>query len=396
MVPRFCLIAILMLAVAIVPVTTFPADGPVRSLPWLHEGLMLTYTWYAAVAPGNGSDYSEDSSGQWIDKNGKRYSRTTQQGTSGSGWTEVTVACIDGDKVAISLNTFGNAGALGNNQPVPQMNGRSFVASVNDPGDYWMDPAKLATLRTNGANHVLVTRGPWKIGDHIMDTVRLQVVKADSYSDAVYDVKTGLCIHFGGSVRGAAPRHVGPGDSGLGDTTLTHGDLVGTRDLSIPWAKEATPDWVASLKSIHYSGSSISRGSLPTLPNTITIEMTPDMHGDGWIAMTTVFHSQIQGAPASQPNRSQLAAGRSQFGGMWIGVASAARLQRGQTLDADPVTKMKTSVTKSDDQSVTISSINAAGQVDSQYDRKTGMLIGMGFYDVLTKQQVTVRMRSHD
>jgi len=390
---RLC--GILLLAFTILPLRPAGADGPVRSLPWLHEGLMLTYTWYAAVAPGNGSDYQEDANGEWMDKNGKRYSRSTQQGTSGSGWNEITVACIDGDRVVLSSSSFANAGALGNNQAVPQQTGRSFVAPVNDPGDYWMDPAKLAAMRTDTSRRILVTRGPWKIGDHTTDAVRVQVVKSDSYSDNVYDAKSGLCIHWAGSAVGAPPEHVGMGDFGQGNSLLTHGDLVATRDLAIPWAKDTTPDWVSGLRSIHYQGSSVSRGSLPTLPNTIIVDMVPTMHGQGWIGMTSTFHSQTQGTPATPASKTQLATGRAQFGGMWIGVASGARLQRGQVLDDDPITKMKTSVTKADDQSVVISSINAAGKIDSQYDRHTGMLIGIGFYDVLSKQQISVRMQSH-
>jgi hypothetical protein len=68
---------------------------------------------------------------------------------------------------------------------------------------------------------------------------------------------------------------------------------------------------------------------------------------------------------------------------------------RGQVLDDDPVTKMKTSVIKANDRSVTISSINTAGEVDSQYDRHTAMLIGMGFYNVLSKHQLSVEIMSH-
>jgi hypothetical protein len=101
------------------------ADGPVPTLPWLHEGLVLTFTWYAAVAAGNGSNYEEDGHGGWIDpRTGRHLSRSDQRGTSGSGWNQITIACIDGEKVVLSLSSFANAGALGNNQPVPQQGGQ--------------------------------------------------------------------------------------------------------------------------------------------------------------------------------------------------------------------------------------------------------------------------------
>src|ERR1700733_15773787 len=97
------------------------ADSPVPRLPWLHEGLVLTYPWYAAVAPGNGSYYEEDDHGDMIlHSTGQRYLRATQIGTSGSGWTQITVASIDGDKVVLESSSYGNAEWLGKQAPLPQ------------------------------------------------------------------------------------------------------------------------------------------------------------------------------------------------------------------------------------------------------------------------------------
>ena len=153
--------AVFVVALATLPLRPASPDGPIRSLPWLHEGLVLTYTWYAAHAPGNGSDYQEDEHGNWTDTNGRRYTRTTQQGTSGSGWNQAVVACIDGDKAVLATVGFGDAGPLSNNAPVPLQNGHSYVVSVLDPGDYWMDPGKLASMHSAPEEHILVTRGPW-------------------------------------------------------------------------------------------------------------------------------------------------------------------------------------------------------------------------------------------
>ena len=160
--------------------TVSAADSAVPRLPWLHEGLVLTYTWYAAVAPGNGSYYEEDDHGDMIlHSTGQRYSRTMQTGTSGSGWTQITVAGIDGDKVVLESSSYANAGSLGKNAPVPQGTSSS-VAALMDPGDYWMDPAKLASLHTAPAEHVLVSRVAWKAGDNTVDGIRVQVVNGSN------------------------------------------------------------------------------------------------------------------------------------------------------------------------------------------------------------------------
>lgn len=370
-------------------------DSPVPRLPWLHEGLVLTYTWYAAVAPGNGSYYEEDDNGDWIlHSTGQRYTRHMQTGTSGSGWSQVAIACIEGDKVVLQSINYANAGALGNNSPVLQ--GTSgMLAELADPGDYWMDPAKLANLRTAPAQHVLVTRVAWKAGDKTIDAIRMQIVKGTTYSDHVYDVKSGLCVHVASSSLGAPPRLVGPGDAGRGDTTITRNDFVSARDVSVPWAKEAAPDWVAALHSLLYRGSMISRGPLPTVPNILSLELHALAHGQGWVQMSAISSEQFQGAPSPVPATSEIAFGRNQFGGLWAGPAVLAQLHQGQLLDEDPVTKMRTVVSKVDDASIVIASMNAAGEADNQYDKRTGMLMAFSFYNVLSKQQRTYRLQSH-
>ncbi|MGO8816224.1 MAG: hypothetical protein ACLQVG_16425 [Terriglobia bacterium] len=397
---RFRLLAVgLMLAAFALPVSALGADsahGPVPDLPWLHEGLLLTYTWYAAIAPGNGSYYEEDDQGNMIlHSTGQRYMRHTQTGTSGSGWSQIAVVCIDGDKVVLATNTFGDAGSLGRNTPVPQ-GGSSAVAEVRDPGDYWMDPAKLMSLRTVTAAHVLVTRGGWNAGNKTIDAVRVQVVKDASYSDHVYDAKSGLCIHVASSSRGAPPKLVGPGDMGQGDTTITRNDFINARDVMAPWANEPTPDWVARIRELHYRGSITSHGPLPTVPNVLSLDMEATARGRGWAEYSVVSTQHTQGAPDIPPAKIELASGRNQIGGMWAGPAALAQLRQGQVLDQDPITKMRTVVSRADDASVVIAATNAAGEIDSQYDKRTGMLIGSSFYDVLTMQQRTLKLQGRE
>lgn len=371
-------------------------NAPVPRLPWLHEGLVLTYTWYAAVAAGNGSYYEEDEHGDWIQHStGQRYTRAMQTGTSGSGWTQVTVACIDGNKVVFQTSNYANAGALGKNTPVPQ-GSSGTVADVMDPGDYWMDPGKLAGLHSAPAQNVLVTRIAWKAGEHTVDAIRVQVVKPPNYSDHVYDAKTGLCIHIASSSRGAPPRLVGPGDMGQGDTTITRNDFVSARDVSIPWAKEATPDWVAGLHALQYRGSMTSRGPLPTVPNVLSLDLQTIAQGRGWIEMSVRSSEQMRGAPNAVPVSAQTAFGRSEFGGLWAGPAALAQLHAGQVLDEDPVTKMRTVVSKDDGASVVIASVNAGGEIANQYDKRTGMLLASAYYSVLSMQQRTYRLQGHE
>ena len=373
-----------------------PANGPVPRLPWLHEGLMLTYTWYAAVAPGNGSYYEENENGDFIlHSTGQRYTRMTQTGTSGRGWSQITVACIEGDRVVLASSSYADAGSLGRNAPVPQ-GSTSTVGPVADPGDYWMDPAKLATLRTGATENMGVTHVAWRVADKTVDAVRVQIVHALSYSDHIYDAKTGLLIHEASSSQGAPPKLVGPGDFGRGDTTLTHNDFVSARDLSIPWAGETIPDTIANIRALHYRGSMTSHGPLPTVPNALSLDLQTVAKGHGWMQFSGRSAERVQGAPEIPPASIDIAFGLNEFGGLWIMPEALAQLRQGQVLDEDPITKMRTIVSRVDDSSVVIVSSNAAGEIDNQYDKRTGMLIGSSFYNVLSMQQRAYKLQGRE
>ena len=376
--------------------TISATDSPVPRLPWLHEGLVLTYTWYAAVAPGNGSYYEEDDHGNMIlHSTGQRYSRSMQTGTSGSGWTQITVASIEGNKVVLASSSYANAGSLGRNAPVPQGTSSS-VNALMDPGDYWMDPAKLASLHSAPAEHIVVSRVAWNGGNNTVDGIRVQVVNGSSYSDHVYDAKTGLCVHVASSSQGAPPKLVGPGDFGRGDTTITRNDFVSSRDLAVPWAGEPMPDWVTTIRALHYRGSMTSHGSLPTIPNVLTFDMEPLAHGRNWAQFSATSTQRTQGAPDIPPAHDNLAFGNSEIGGLWAGPAALAQLRQGQVLDEDPVTKMRTIVSRVDDSTVVIAASNAAGEIDNQYDKRTGMLLASSFYNVLSMQQRTLKLQGRE
>jgi hypothetical protein len=366
-------------------------QGPVSGLPWLHEGMVLTNTWYAAVAPGTNSIFTEDANGDWIDQSsGQHFVRTDRQGTSGSGWTQTTIACIDGDKVVITNQSFGDAGALGNNVPVPLQGTTSLVTSVRQAADYWTDPASLANLRSG--NGVDVSPANWKIGDRTYDAIRLQTF-GNGYTDHVYDRKTGLCIHFASAVRGSqVPRELAPGETAQGDLTLTHGNFVSMRDLAIPWAGQPMPDAARQFQTMHWSGQTISRGPLPTVPNMVTLDLQVTDRGNGWVAVSATSALQMQGAPAIPPSTSQIVFGGSQFNGLWAAPAALSNLHEGQVLDDDPVTHMRLEVKKADGNSVVMSQSNPAGEIDSVYNTHTGMLTESSFLNVLSKQQLVLRV----
>lgn len=357
--------------------------APVGQKTWLHEGLVLTSDWTTIVGNGGGG-YTEDENGAWHDNGGQLF----EGGTSASGFSQATVTCIDGDKAAISLQGFSGPG-LQAQDPMPLGAPNTMLVSVVEAGDFWVDPAQLAKAKPSVPDHKLVDAVQWKRGGQAFDAVRIQIVKDGQFNDHIFDRKTGLCLHFAMTAHGNDQRG-GP------INTLTHGNFISARDTKIPWAGEATPEWVAGLKSLNYRGAILFRGSpLPTT-NTIISDLAAGNHGAGWIAMTLRLDVRWQNTPALPATQTQVIYGRTQYHNMWAGPAALARLHEGQVLDEDPITKMKTVVSKADEQAVQITSANSSGEIISNYDRRTGIRLGASFYNDASKQQWVVKLQSHD
>jgi hypothetical protein len=357
-------LAVILLAAMILPGAAALADGPVPKMPWLHEGLLLTYAWSAAKSDASG------------------------QGASASGLNQITIVNIDNGSIIGVTQGYGAASAL-NAAPVPLPGNLSFMVSAATPGDYWCDPGKLLEMQTDNSAGILVTRQPWTLNGQDYDSIQIQQKKGDSFQDHVYDVKTGLCLHSeltqGGVISGTGS-----------DMFQTKGDYLAMRDLSIPWSGENAPGWIATFKALHYRGSVEMHGSLPQVGTILSIDMVSSNHGVNWLEVNSAAGMQLQGMPPQPPSKSVAFYGRSQFAGLWAGPIALAKLTVGQVLDQDPLTQMKTTVTKADDHSVQIASTNSSGEIDSQYDKQSGMLLSSSFFNIVSQQKWILNLQSKE
>jgi hypothetical protein len=356
--------AIILFASSALPVGAVRADAPFPQMPWLHEGLLLTYAWSAAK------------------------SDTSAQGTSASGLNQITIVNIDGGNIIGVTQGYGAGSGL-NTAPVPLPGNLSFMVPAGTPGDYWCDPGKLQTIQSDPTSGILVTRQPWTLNGKDYDTIQVQQKRGDSFQDHVYDVKTGLCLHSeltqGGVISGTGS-----------DMFQTKGDFLAMRDLSIPWSTENAPDWIGTFKALHYRGAVQMHGSLPTVPSVLSIDMLAAGHGQNWLEVNSISGMQLQGMPPQPPSKAVAFYGRSQFAGLWAGPTALGKLTAGQVLDQDPLTQMKTVVAKADDHSVQIASSNTSGEIDSQFDKQTGILLSTSFFNIVSQQTWTVNLRSKE
>jgi hypothetical protein len=391
-----CVASTLIYAVAIAPGANIA--GPIPAIPWLHEGLVITSTWMAAYVPGNSQSFHEDINGQWQDAYGNTFSETDLHGTSGSGVSEIVITCINHDSIVGSSQGYGDVRAVGLADPMPLQNGSSFVTPIGQDTETWIDPAHLAAAKSDGNLGTVVEPVQWKLSDGVHDAIRIARVTSDGYSDHVYDRKTGLLLHYATSTKSApTPQYLPAGQVNQGDTTLTQGDFIAFHDINVPWSHEDMPAWIGQFKALHFGGQVTFRNSpLPQVPNHITLDLTSEDHGDGWMRVnssTVVAYQNMAPLPAAT---GPIASGRCQFGGLWAGPKALAALHQGDVLDEDPITKMRTVVTQISDQSVTISESNNSGEVVNEYDKQSGMLIATSFYTAVSKQDWAVRLQSQE
>jgi hypothetical protein len=325
---------------------------------WLHEGLVISGTWIAGQLNLNG------------------------RGTAASGVSQIQIVCIDGDKVIGVTHSFSDLRLMGLRDPVPLGNAAGVVVSLEQCGDVWLSPAKLAALPNDPAHGSTVAPISWKTPAGNVNCVEWVQQSPSSYTDHVFDAKTGLCYHFANR-----------GIQGNNES----GDFLSMRDVTVPWAHEAPPAWVPTLKALHYRGNSVSRAGpqLVNIPTQVTADMSVIDRGNGWLLFSDVTGVQV-GQSLPIPGKNQMASGRCEIGGVWAGPTALAALKTGQVLDQDPITNVKTSVASVTNDSVIISCINASSERDFEYDKQSGILKSSSSIDGQLKQQTTLQLQSRE
>ncbi|HET6251007.1 MAG TPA: hypothetical protein VFE47_25180 [Tepidisphaeraceae bacterium] len=356
--------------------------GPIPTLPWVHEGTVVTSHWYAAKLFTKNVTFSQDDNGNWQGSDGKTYSAEVHRNSDAGGFSQTMVLAIDGDQVLLKTTRFGSLMGGDPSRSAPDHGGEvRFLASATQ-NNFCESPDLLAKAVSDPQRHILVRRVAWPMGGQVIDAVRVDKISPAERLCIVYDRKTGMGLHLSSvSSTGA--------DSG---SILMEYDLVNHRDVQVPWANEAIPPAVKNLKSLRLAGRIVQEGPFAVRPTSLAIDLTADSAADKWMVFTSVGSAQLPGlgrTVAAAPV--QKIYGSCEFGGLWIGPAAAAHLQQGQVLDEDPITKMKTVVSRIDNNEVAITQSNQSTTVTNTYDRSTGLLSGTDWFDAMTKFHTTMK-----
>ncbi len=212
---------------------------------WMQPGVRLTY--YSAIA-NVASDleyWEQDEQGGWVDPaTGERWAKrkgAKEARGAGHGYTQVNVVSADQQHVVLEVRAYGFPKYEG---PLALLSAASVVTVPGFGDDWWVNPAALQQARTGSykgltvlpMNHVAEGRTyrALRIQFEGKSTVLLtglggEMIPSDtalkSRNVRVYDLDSGVLLYAG--TAGASPK----------GTTLTEATLVGTRRVSVPWAR---------------------------------------------------------------------------------------------------------------------------------------------------------------
>jgi hypothetical protein len=398
---RLALLSVV-LGAALLATRSSLADEPPPINPamtYLHRGATLSLSWKVFSYPGQWTNLTPDANGDWVAADGTRLSASSRQGVSGSGVSQAEVIRLERDRAWLLTQSFTDMRLLGFADPLAQ--GRPVtIPAPTALCDLWIDPARLATLRSDGAAHTVVQPIRWTAGVRPVDAIRVIVLRPGHLLDHVFERTTGLCVHASSIDQGAAPQspYYLSGDTHAGDTMMTYVDVLSVRDQHTPWADEPMPAWTSRFKVLHYTGSTGIVSPNPMIGGRMTplqMDVTNTGSGDGWLSVDTNAWAIVRGQP-TPPVKSHFQCGRDQFNTFAAGPAALAKLTAGQLLDEDPATHVRTAVAQADARHVTITQTSAGLDVSFTFDVGSGALVSTTRTDRQTRNVTTFQLASEE
>lgn len=371
----------------------FPAAINAKAPDWVKSGTRISYRAGAVVFGASGTLLAPEPDGTWIDPaTGNRYADKDlwKPGTGGQGFTQVDVVHASDRRAVIAVSSF----AVADPAKPPLYGGASgLVALPGAGGPYWISPEVLATATETSTPTATVRKAPYAVDGKSYDAVWVRAPTPTGLSTWVYDVATGVMLMGASATHppASSTQQQQPGSTPAPGLTLTRTVHLGTRQLNIPWADKAAPDWVSTVSSISFSGTlTQSRPGSTPASHAMTSKLDVLTRGVAWLRLrgTTVI-----GAGTEQPatSGSDGVAGPAQLGGQWISPEGLAALTAGQKLDTDPYTGSSVSVASVDAQTVTLTGGNSTFNVSTTYDRAKGALQHLVFEDRLNGNKIDLR-----
>lgn len=351
---------------------------------WVKSGTRLNYYWASGRNPPTGGAFWPDADGDWVDEAGNRYRKDV--GTGSEGVSQVTVTSVGRKTVTLDTQIYLTAET---GKPPLLILGSGSAEPAGAAADYWVNPVGLTEIPDRIGRNFASFRMPYTTGGTTYDALRIRLHGTTGSMTHIFDLATGVLLHSNVINKTAS------------GTSVSFVTYLGRRDLDIPWADGDAPDWMADLQEMRYAGELVLRvpvGAPITAP--VAVAATVTGRGKNWMTYNQTVRSVPAPGQAEQTNTTLRSCGPAQLGALWVPTEGLAGVRRGQSIDTDTLTGMKTVVSRigSDDRGRAVVEIvqdNVTQKLTFRYDRETGALVQFSRLDRRTiPSETTLTLRS--
>lgn len=337
-------------------------------------------TWHAGGSSLEGSRFVPDPNG-WIWQNNQWNRLESTRGGGGVGFVQIGILNASAEAVVGDVRSFLNTDLQAGIYVAGGVD--AILGNASALGEYWVAPAQLAAMQPGFDGLTRVWRGPRVFDGRQLDTVSIATITQGSYRSHTYDLASGLLI-FGGSMDAQTGTLV-TDDSGAvlqqnrGAVSYTHLAFMGVRQVEVPWADRAPPDWADAGLGLVYQGESraefASAGGLPPLPGqAVAVSYAFDQRvGNAIVGHQWTQSATTQGLPPFESMNAR-AFGSAMFDGLWVAPDVLQRLQPNQLLDQDPITGQRVFFAGIQGDHAVIVSQGSGDVQEMYYERNSGFL----------------------
>lgn len=358
--------------------TTTPAGdererAAVAGLPEIMQpGQRLSFVSASATIAGVGNVLVEDDQGNWVDpQTGQRYSAQNNPGQGAMTVEQLDVlhaadGVLAGDLTMLLVEPL--SGALSTTQV------QGLTGTAESLGEYWVAPARLATLQAGEQNGVRVLRGPYRVDGREYDSVTVRTTTGQGFSRATYDTRSGVCLIATGSLTGqpvATVGNDGKPTTGARGTMIYQRRFSGAREVRTPWSRSRLPLPEGTLEFT--GGYAMRVDGTPDLPAwafRASIAVEP---ATGGLLTARIRTAVDPGNGQAQQGEQMRIVGAAALLPLSIDPAVLQQLRAGQEIDQDPVTRTRTWIEAADAQTVCLSAQSPTEQSRTWFDRRTGL-----------------------
>ena len=349
---------------------------------WVAPGTRITWYLGSSSSPSVNSSLKEDDQGNWYDPTtGKRFSDVAQQGTASAGYLQLNVAGVSPEGMGVEVRNYVLADAQTGSTYIASIG--SLIGNRETLGEYWIHPAKLATMQPGDQGGMTIIRGPYPMEGRVYDSVTMKVTTGYGTTRHTYDTKTGLCISYSSALTGAGVSTIDPNSGRVsgarGQTTIVVLRLLAFRELDLPWRRAPLPDWIQAGREFGFSGTYHNQipGGIDMPPWRVDAGISVQNQQDGFA--TGKFQWRLS-TGFSQPTTesSDLVIGPGLIGGIHCAPAALARFPAARILDEAAITRVRTTLVGSDGKIATIREEGPLESLVYNYDLRSGKLVGSG------------------